>query len=534
MNGDLEPRLQDALHGGTLPPAPASLLDALERVPDAPVGARTRRGGRAVLGLLAAAAILVVASAVTLTGGATPRPGPSVQTPAPSLAAGVPGLRLEYTAQPVDGVAPTPADMAKIASILRARIDAMGVADPSVTTHDTVIVVELPGVTDPVDVETAGRMLGQTGKVELVPLGENQATVGQRIDPTTFPPLFGGEQIASASGAADQNGSPAVDLMLKSEGARLFGDYTANHIGSYFAITVDGVVLSAPVIQNAIPNGNVEITGPGVNGFDATEANHLVALIGPGALPFPIAVTSSAVIGVPSAEPSVAGSSSVPSVAVSSPRPSRLHIELAPVVPGPGDADLMTKAVDILQTRIANAGFVSATAEAQGTDRITVEFPGVTSTGDSLATFLVSTGRVNLIDFREGQVAFPDPLDPAVNPMVLAEDAVDSVTVGVDQAGTATFDLTLTQDAAAAFTGYAAAHAGSKYAIVTDTYLLIAPVTLHDFSDGVLAMTAEGIVVDPSDAGVRAILAVLRAGPLPLDMKTVSSGIILEPQPSAP
>ena len=50
--------------------------------------------------------------------------------------------------------------------------------------------------------------------------------------------------------------------MLKPEGARLFGDYTANHIGSYFAITLDGMVLSAPVIQNAIPNGNVEIPGP--------------------------------------------------------------------------------------------------------------------------------------------------------------------------------------------------------------------------------------------------------------------------------
>ena len=41
MNDDLEPRLRDALHGGSLPPAPASLLEALERVPDAPVRLRT-------------------------------------------------------------------------------------------------------------------------------------------------------------------------------------------------------------------------------------------------------------------------------------------------------------------------------------------------------------------------------------------------------------------------------------------------------------------------------------------------------------
>ena len=45
MNDDLEPRLRDALHGGSLPPAPASLLDALERVPDAPVRAPDQARG---------------------------------------------------------------------------------------------------------------------------------------------------------------------------------------------------------------------------------------------------------------------------------------------------------------------------------------------------------------------------------------------------------------------------------------------------------------------------------------------------------
>ena len=84
MNDDLEPRLRDALHGGSLPPAPASLLDALERVPDAPVRLRRRRGARPILGLFAAAAILLVASAVALTGGSTPRPGPTAPPPSAS------------------------------------------------------------------------------------------------------------------------------------------------------------------------------------------------------------------------------------------------------------------------------------------------------------------------------------------------------------------------------------------------------------------------------------------------------------------
>ncbi len=63
---------------------------------------------------------------------------------------------------------------------------------------------------------------------------------------------------------------------------------------------MDGDVLSAPVIQNAIPNGDIEITGGGVSGLDATHAHGLVALIGSGELPVPIELTSSNVIGIPS------------------------------------------------------------------------------------------------------------------------------------------------------------------------------------------------------------------------------------------
>ena len=305
MNDDLEPRLHDALHSGSLPPAPATLVEALERVPDAPVRLRRRRGAGPILGVFAAAAILLVASAVALIGGSTPKPGlttPSAQTPAPSKA-GVPRLHLEYTAQTVDGVAPTAADMAEVASVLRSRMDSMGVPEPTVTTSDLVTIVELPGVTDPADVETVSRLLGHTGKVAFVPLGDSPATEGDPIDLTKNPPLFGGDQIASVTIASDQNGNTAIDFVLRSRGARLFADYTANHIGSYFAIAMDGIVLSAPVIQNAIPNGDIEITGGGVDGFDPMRVLAIVAAIDSGELPVPLALTSSVVLGLPSASP---------------------------------------------------------------------------------------------------------------------------------------------------------------------------------------------------------------------------------------
>ena len=91
--------------------------------------------------------------------------------------------------------------------------------------------------------------------------------------------------------------------MLKPDGTRLFGEYTAAHVGDYFAITIDGSVLSAPVIQNGIPNGEVQITGGGQDGFSAETVSSLVTILRSGPLPFPVSLTASWVVGQPSPGP---------------------------------------------------------------------------------------------------------------------------------------------------------------------------------------------------------------------------------------
>jgi protein-export membrane protein SecD len=52
-------------------------------------------------------------------------------------------------------------------------------------------------------------------------------------------------------------------------------------------------VISAPVIQGPIPNGQGQITGGGLGGFPAKEANELVTILKFGSLPFPIQELSS-------------------------------------------------------------------------------------------------------------------------------------------------------------------------------------------------------------------------------------------------
>jgi preprotein translocase subunit SecD len=204
------------------------------------------------------------------------------------------GLRAEYQALPIEGKTPGPADMAIIKDIVERRVNTTGVSEPVVTTQGADrVVVELPGVTDP---EAIRKLIGQTGRLDFVPLGSTQATEGQTLDPKQYPPLFGGDQVSSATVGTDQNGRPAVDFVLKEDGKNKFAQYTAANVGSYFGITLDNAVISAPVIENSIPGGNVQITGGGLAGFSAKDASELVTVLKFGSLPFPIVALSSETI----------------------------------------------------------------------------------------------------------------------------------------------------------------------------------------------------------------------------------------------
>jgi protein-export membrane protein SecD len=206
------------------------------------------------------------------------------------------GLRVEYQALPNEGVQPSREAMGVIKDIIERRVNTTGVSEPVVVVQgDDRVVIELPGVSD---VESVRRLVGQTGKLDFVPLGTTQATRGQVLDLKEFPPLFSGDQLESAAVGQDQQGGGlTVTFVLKNNGpqsgAQLFAKYTAENIGNYFAIVLDGSVVSAPVINGSIPNGQVEISAGNIAGFPAKEANELVTILKFGSLPFPIKELSS-------------------------------------------------------------------------------------------------------------------------------------------------------------------------------------------------------------------------------------------------
>jgi preprotein translocase subunit SecD len=214
------------------------------------------------------------------------------------------GLQVEYQALPAGGKSPDAGAMGTIKQIVENRINTTGVVEPVVQTQGSDrIVVELPGVNDP---DPIRKLLGQTGRLDFVPLpadtygtgsapGTYSAVTGQPL-PTQEAVLFSGDQVDQAFASQDSNGLRAVGFKLKSDGAKLFGDYTTANVGHFFAIVLDGNVVSAPVIQSAITGGQGIITG-GTTGFSVTQMNNLITVLAYGSLPFPLQEVSFQTIG---------------------------------------------------------------------------------------------------------------------------------------------------------------------------------------------------------------------------------------------
>jgi len=118
------------------------------------------------------------------------------------------------------------------------------------------------------------------------------------------PSIISGDQIQDATSGMNQHGiGYVVDLQFKSAAANTWGDFTAAHIGTQTAFTLDSQVVSAPMIQEAIPGGRTQITG-GSPPFTASTARQLANVLKYGSLPLSFesseAQTVSATLGLTS------------------------------------------------------------------------------------------------------------------------------------------------------------------------------------------------------------------------------------------
>jgi hypothetical protein len=288
---DLGLRLASAFRSRDLPAAPGRLLDALERVVDTPLDGRSeadqgpggRTGRRTALWLVGVAAAVALGGALVLGGvGRTSDPRP----PASAIPSGPLGTVITYGIEWTDATPASAASLARVVDVIRRRLDATGIAGATVRAVDPDHVAV--GIPAGLDATPFRRVVGQVGTVTFVPLGDEPLNDGDEVDPVAHPALFGGEGVADAAVGAGQVGERVVTFELTPLAAARFADYTETHIGDYFAIAIDGRVVTAPRINSAIPGGSIEITKGGeVGGYPLAEAQELVAVLR-GPLPVPI------------------------------------------------------------------------------------------------------------------------------------------------------------------------------------------------------------------------------------------------------
>jgi preprotein translocase subunit SecD len=118
------------------------------------------------------------------------------------------------------------------------------------------------------------------------------------------PSIISGDQIENASSGMDQrSGGYNVDVQFKSGAGNTWADFTAAHIGTQTAFTLDSQVVSAPQIREAIPGGRTQING-GDPPFTASSAKELANILKYGSLPLSFesseAQTVSATLGLTS------------------------------------------------------------------------------------------------------------------------------------------------------------------------------------------------------------------------------------------
>ena len=103
-----------------------------------------------------------------------------------------------------------------------------------------------------------------------------------------------GSAVADAKGDFAEQGSAAeVSMTMTPTGAKTWARMTADNIGEFIAIVLDGYVYSAPRVNSETPNGRSSISGQ----FTIQEAKDLANVLKSGKLPAPARITQEAVVG---------------------------------------------------------------------------------------------------------------------------------------------------------------------------------------------------------------------------------------------
>jgi len=214
-------------------------------------------------------------------GGGAPAAAPAQQqstTPAPPSSSTTPPPSSSQAPAPSDGsVDAETAKEIQAAKALRQNKDLIGAdgqPNQQLVAQAMASLTCAPNAKDPLEGN-------DDPKLPLVACGDHD-TYKYLLEPEFLP----GTEIADSNSAYDsQRGQWTVNLSFKSEGTKIWADFTSKNQGQQAAFVLDTQVVSAPNIQVAILDGNTQITGK----FTQSEAKDLSDILKYGSLPLSFA-----------------------------------------------------------------------------------------------------------------------------------------------------------------------------------------------------------------------------------------------------
>ena len=210
------------------------------------------------------------------------------------------GLRIELA--PESGNA-TRDELDRVKTVIENRINALGVAEPTVTVSGGKrVVVEIPGATPAVQ-QQARDIIQKTAKLEFRIVNANAKPDPEEAkrNPTSLgykisdlgPVGATGEVISDANAATDPtSGQWVVSFKTSPEGSKTFGDFTRKNLQKSMAVVLDDQIKSVATIQAALYGGG-QISG----NFSAQDASNLALVLKSGALPIKIKTEAERAIG---------------------------------------------------------------------------------------------------------------------------------------------------------------------------------------------------------------------------------------------
>jgi protein-export membrane protein SecD len=205
--------------------------------------------------------------------------------------------------------------VAQAIEVFKRRIDGLGTTEATIQQQGKDRVsVQVPGLQNP---ERVKDLLGGTGKLTFQLLCDEQRTgPTQTVPPdckeyevkpdatnpnqpkvlwvqTSSRATVDGADLNDAQPSIDQNNRSIVTFRFNQRGAVKFGNLTKANVGKPFAIILDDIIQSYPVIQSPILGGTGQISG----NFTTEETRDLAITLRSGALPARFAVVEERTVG---------------------------------------------------------------------------------------------------------------------------------------------------------------------------------------------------------------------------------------------